>query len=933
MRAGLEQDITPSVRKLLETRSKNLANRGKNKSVTEQEAVKSTYIRIVPLLIGIDKSDEALRNKLMLREGSLGAFGKVAPPSLEYNPDAKRRGRPTAGLTSLNVTQQGLTEGLVSIVSLKGIIPSIEDLNFYQPYLFTPGNYWLLEWGYSQPTSSDLINLDTLINNPDVSSIFNIVNQHRERTGKSEALIGCTKSYEYTVNEAGAFNFTLEMISNSMLFNASSQGDNTYSIGYFETPSPQSTKKSILDKNFDPIKQLKSDVVNEAGSLFNTALGTNIFEEARKDMNAYLTATPKDFFDNLQEYMIRCAGAVGGTESKTINILDPIETFRYKVATPYDSIRTNGIFYRGDLKPVNFYYKSLKGPIKSAPKVTFNFDKFNNELGPYCTWGWMEDNILSVAYGMVNSPAGDVAGVQSVDVDGNPNLLNSHKFLYTTNPEKMIIPGKVADSFKKEIKEEDVDISGDFNSQTYGNDVSRSSIGVLDSFHPIVREYVKLSEAALPFDNFVSENTTMYDAREKKASVIPDAKGSLRRVLLHWKLIQECFIDAVSLKEGLGKLYNYIEIEYGGFYKLDRLDRNETWTSTVELDSVPAVEESMQPYEFPTFQRLSDSDNTYDPFVSNVNLTITIPDSAGLAAMYSNNRTNDEPLMNGSFGSDKLKYQLITELSRENAKTQSRIFLKPTFQQGEIRVTDFVDENGKYFRRGKINPGQVFVKKRDIVSPLAEAGEDVKQFILNGWEFTKELTLTGGKALLGLVGLGEEDEIKVEKRTSRGGINAITSLDSYGRMYPRYQERMNYRLNNKVMVEGKFVSGKTTRLLEPVKLEFTILGVAGLKWGDRFRISYLPKQYKNKTYFIVTSVVHNLSDNNWTTTITGTMRYRPNEKQLKTQFDVPDSFYEPMEKALNKEDEDFVELIKDALSKKSVHILQKKYDVEVVENE
>ena len=60
MRAGLEQDITPSVRKLLETRSKNLANRGKNKSVTEQEAVKSTYIRIVPLLIGIDKSDEAL---------------------------------------------------------------------------------------------------------------------------------------------------------------------------------------------------------------------------------------------------------------------------------------------------------------------------------------------------------------------------------------------------------------------------------------------------------------------------------------------------------------------------------------------------------------------------------------------------------------------------------------------------------------------------------------------------------------------------------------------------------------------------------------------------------------------------------------------------------------------------------------------------------
>jgi len=118
MENALLSDISPNVRKLLERRGKNLADRSKNTNASEQEAVKAIYIRAVPLLTDFDKNTwakgenqaqqaQAIRNKYMLRAGNLGENSTVGSPSLEYNP-TKRQGKPTAGLTGLTVEQRGL---------------------------------------------------------------------------------------------------------------------------------------------------------------------------------------------------------------------------------------------------------------------------------------------------------------------------------------------------------------------------------------------------------------------------------------------------------------------------------------------------------------------------------------------------------------------------------------------------------------------------------------------------------------------------------------------------------------------------------------------------------------------------------------------------------------------------------------------------------
>ena len=59
--------------------------------------------------------------------------------------------------------------------------------------------------------------------------------------------------------------------------------------------------------------------------------------------------------------------------------------------------------------------------------------------------------------------------------------------------------------------------------------------------------------------------------------------------------------------------------------------------------------------------------------------------------------------------------------------------------------------------------------------------------------------------------------------------------------------------------------------LLPIKFNFTIHGVSGIRVGDTFSIIDLPTNYKNKV-FQVTQVEHDIAQNIWTTKIEGSMR-------------------------------------------------------------
>lgn len=78
------------------------------------------------------------------------------------------------------------------------------------------------------------------------------------------------------------------------------------------------------------------------------------------------------------------------------------------------------------------------------------------------------------------------------------------------------------------------------------------------------------------------------------------------------------------------------------------------------------------------------------------------------------------------------------------------------------------------------------------------------------------------------------------------------------------------------------ITQKNVPLL-PIKFDFTIHGVSGLKVGDTFNIKDLPQKYK-EYIFQITEIEHTISQNIWTTKVNGSFR------QMKSVEDNPSEY-------------------------------------------
>lgn len=67
-------------------------------------------------------------------------------------------------------------------------------------------------------------------------------------------------------------------------------------------------------------------------------------------------------------------------------------------------------------------------------------------------------------------------------------------------------------------------------------------------------------------------------------------------------------------------------------------------------------------------------------------------------------------------------------------------------------------------------------------------------------------------------------------------------------------------------------NGKSLSTLIPIKYTFTILGNSGIQRGDVFRINGIPKKYSERGIFQVTEIDHTLEQGKWTTQIGGLFR-------------------------------------------------------------
>ena len=79
----------------------------------------------------------------------------------------------------------------------------------------------------------------------------------------------------------------------------------------------------------------------------------------------------------------------------------------------------------------------------------------------------------------------------------------------------------------------------------------------------------------------------------------------------------------------------------------------------------------------------------------------------------------------------------------------------------------------------------------------------------------------------------------------------------------------------------------------PLDITLDVYGIAGINPGDCFRTAYLPKQYREDTYFQTTQVSHTVDKSGWTTKIQAVMKSKPIPKDSRWYTVPEDIFFHP----------------------------------------
>jgi len=84
----------------------------------------------------------------------------------------------------------------------------------------------------------------------------------------------------------------------------------------------------------------------------------------------------------------------------------------------------------------------------------------------------------------------------------------------------------------------------------------------------------------------------------------------------------------------------------------------------------------------------------------------------------------------------------------------------------------------------------------------------------------------------------------------------------------KYLDTMKYLINGDPKDSVMYDSAP----LIPLSLELTLDGISGVYPGNCFGSDYVPKSYKEKTLFQITSATHEIDSSGWKTTISGQIR-------------------------------------------------------------
>ncbi len=554
----------------------------------------------------------------------------------------------------------------------------------------------------------------------------------------------------------------------------------------------------------------------------------------------------------------------------------------------------------------------------------------NVEVGPWISWGWIEDNVLSRFLGKVDIHGTLIQEFRSVDairkgedlLGWEPTKISNHKQLITADPKICIIPGQYPLS--------ESTVNRGFFSKLIGRGQTALNAAMVftskltdEGITPITPAPFRAYQWSGTTHPSQTETVTQYHIVAKECDPIHEA-GYMRNLLIHIDAFEEAFGGADSVEAGCMALFNKLNSTSGiwdlqlsteGGDGVKVVDRNYTDNKMWELlNEEKCISKCKNPlndnskvtgklFVFPTWDR--------DSMTKSCNLTAKFPDSTGVTAMYGGLAVpGAEAPMGGGNPSDFL--------------AATTIFSTPDRLQNGI-TSVWKNEGGKSGKFGTQFPYNLSVDKDkwkhfgmnhgfdfDLSQKDNEDPKDFVNEVINTESFLRtELTWNLKEIIARSKGKGEgplsdikpyEESLEAYQEAEKKELipdpqkKDMSNKDPYDVIY-NFEGKLKNKSPNKYLDTMKYIIGisKSTSVfaiggsspLLDMELDIELQGIGGITPGNVFSISNLPRQYLDGVLFQATEINHEISDTGWNTTLKGQMRVNISHEIELSKTPVP----------------------------------------------
>ena len=554
---------------------------------------------------------------------------------------------------------------------------------------------------------------------------------------------------------------------------------------------------------------------------------------------------------------------------------------------------------------------------KQPPGVLVNLHDnwFTNVAGgPWVTWGFFEDNILSRFVGQINKDGKPITSFRSIepvlsndnpdgqylDNDGEPTdnpyeakfqsvIIRNSQWLITPSFNRWVLPGQFPAT---DIHQTFWDFTNDYKVFVQKTAVMMNNP---DHFRPFA-----VSPAGTDRKGY-------------------NNGGYLRNILISYDLIQEAFIEANTIPEGMNALFDEFNKDLDGYWKFELVSdvQNEGNVKVVDMNKT-----AMTPAEY-----IEDREGKENPdsklfvfpswgeksIVKSQTLNSKVPSAMAVSAMYAGSADEDKKdegappeaqAIAGLQGSDatdlsQIGHQFVERLSSNQA--YGSISPYGDLEEGKFYSSDMGKKtaipSGEKFGRNK---GITF--KLDRLALIKYYNDEIEKH-KGDEEKKKEAGKKAAKA--------QEQAARSEGQTQIAIDNFKTGLNSNGTTFECQKDAWWGTDNEKFTLyneEGdlwehlpfnvvfrrtmiELIHGRSGTKKEkesamadpiiPLELEITIDGTGGIIPGNCFHVDYIPEIYKSFCIFQALSVDHSVSAENWTSTIKGQIRVAMNKLLAK----------------------------------------------------